>query len=66
MVAQAVTGTPGSRGTVTARQSTVVPARLTVTSRDDRTGLSALLIVALTLLIGGLGLFALRWSARRL
>ena len=34
--------------------------------RDDGTGLSTLLIVALTFLIGGLGLFALRWSARRL
>jgi hypothetical protein len=33
---------------------------------DDGTGLSTLLIVALTLLIAGLGLFALRWSARRL
>jgi hypothetical protein len=34
--------------------------------RDDGTGLSTLLIVALTLLIAGLGLFALRWTARRL
>ncbi len=34
--------------------------------RDDGTGLSALLIVATTLLIAGLGLFALRYTARRL
>ena len=34
--------------------------------RDDATGSSTLLIVALTLLIAGLGLFALRWTARRL
>lgn len=34
--------------------------------RDDGTGLSTLAIVAATLLIAGLGLFALRWSARRL
>ena len=34
--------------------------------RDDGTGVSALVLVATTLLIAGLGLFALRWSARRL
>ena len=34
--------------------------------RDDGTGLSTLVVVAATLLIAGLGLFALRWSARRL
>ena len=34
--------------------------------RDDATGLSTLVVVAATLLIAGLGLFALRWSARRL
>jgi hypothetical protein len=34
--------------------------------RDDATGRSALLVVAGTLLIVGLGLFLLRWSARRL
>jgi len=34
--------------------------------RDDATGRSALLIAAATLLIAGLGLFLLRWSARRL
>jgi hypothetical protein len=34
--------------------------------RDDATGLSALFLVAATLLVVGLGLFALRWSARRL
>jgi hypothetical protein len=36
------------------------------TIRDDGTGVSALVLVATTLLIAGLGLFALRWSARRL
>ena len=34
--------------------------------RDDTTGLSALLVVGGVLLIAGLGLFALRWSGRRL
>jgi hypothetical protein len=33
--------------------------------RDDSSGLSALLVVAGAFLIAGLGLFALRWSARR-
>jgi predicted lipid-binding transport protein (Tim44 family) len=33
---------------------------------DDATGLSVLFVVAGMLLIAGLGLFALRWSARRL
>ena len=34
--------------------------------RDDATGRSAILVAAVTLLIAGLGLFLLRWSARRL
>jgi hypothetical protein len=34
--------------------------------RDDASGLSVMLVVAGTLLVVGLGLFALRWSARRL
>jgi len=34
--------------------------------RDDGTGLSTLVVVAAALLIAGLGLFALRWTARRL
>ena len=34
--------------------------------RDDTTGFSALLVVGGVLLIAGLGLFALRWSGRRL
>ena len=34
--------------------------------RDDASGLSAVFVLAGTLLIVGLGLFALRWSARRL
>lgn len=34
--------------------------------RDDGTGLSMLAVVATTLLVAGLGLFALRWSVRRL
>jgi hypothetical protein len=34
--------------------------------RDDASGLSVLIVVAGALLILGLGLFALRWSARRL
>ncbi len=34
--------------------------------RDDASGLSAVFVLAGTLLIAGLGLFALRWSARRL
>ena len=34
--------------------------------RDDATGASALAVVAATLLLAGLGLFALRWTARRL
>jgi hypothetical protein len=34
--------------------------------RDDGTGRSTLAILAATLLIAGLGLFGLRWSARRL
>ena len=33
---------------------------------DDRAGRSAFLILAATLLLAGLGLFVLRWSARRL
>jgi hypothetical protein len=34
--------------------------------RDDTSGRSALLVLATTLLIAGLGLFALRWTNRRL
>jgi hypothetical protein len=34
--------------------------------RDDASGLSVMFVVAGTLLLVGLGLFALRWSARRL
>ena len=34
--------------------------------RDDASGMSVLIVVALTLLIAGLGLFALRWTSRRL
>ena len=34
--------------------------------QDDGRGVSVLFVVALTLLIGGLGLFALRWTSRRL
>jgi hypothetical protein len=34
--------------------------------RDDASGFSVLLVVGGALLIAGLGLFALRWSARRL
>lgn len=34
--------------------------------RDDASGLSVMVVVAGTLLLVGLGLFALRWSARRL
>ena len=34
--------------------------------RDDASGVSAVFVLAGTLLIAGLGLFALRWSARRL
>jgi hypothetical protein len=34
--------------------------------RDDRTGLSVLVVLAATLLVMGLGLFMLRWTARRL
>ena len=37
-----------------------------VSNRDDGPGRSILAILAATLLIAGLGLFALRWSARRL
>lgn len=33
--------------------------------RDDRTGMSTLIVLAGSLLIMGLGLFGLRWSARR-
>ena len=34
--------------------------------RDDATGLSVLFVLGGVLLIAGLGLFGLRWSARRL
>lgn len=34
--------------------------------RDDRSGMTGLTLLAATLLVAGLGLFALRWSARRL
>jgi hypothetical protein len=34
--------------------------------RDDASGLSVLFVLAGVLLIAGLGLFGLRWSARRL
>jgi hypothetical protein len=34
--------------------------------RDDASGLSVLFVIAGTLLIAGIGLFGLRWSARRL
>lgn len=37
-----------------------------LTIRDDATGLSVLFVLAGVLLIAGLGLFGLRWSARRL
>jgi hypothetical protein len=34
--------------------------------QDDGSGVSVVVVVALTLLIAGLGLFALRWTNRRL
>jgi hypothetical protein len=37
-----------------------------LTIREDGSGLSTLVVVAGALLLAGLGLFALRWSARRL
>jgi hypothetical protein len=48
---------PGDRNALSAEEIAI---------RDDPTGLSVLVVVAGALLILGLGLFALRWSARRL
>jgi len=48
---------PGDRNSASAEEIAI---------RDDPTGLSVLVVVAGALLILGLGLFALRWSARRL
>jgi hypothetical protein len=41
-------------------------APLEASIRDDASGFSVLIVLAGTLLIMGLGLFALRWTARRL
>jgi hypothetical protein len=45
-----------------AAQATAEEASL----RDDPSGVSAMVVIGGTMLIIGLGLFALRWSARRL
>ncbi len=56
----------GAGDAATERQGNADPGTLALESiRDDRTGLSVLLVVGGAMLILGLGLFALRWTARR-
>ena len=58
----------GAEDTATAgdRQRDAESLAAEASFRDDRTGLSVLGVVAGALLIAGFGLFALRWTARRL
>ena len=61
-------GDSGDRPAVTnaaPQAGTEAPDAAEAAIRDDSSGLSVLLVVAGALLILGLGLFALRWSARR-
>lgn len=58
-------GDDGDAASQTAqRQDATEMAQATI--QDDGSGVSALFVVALTLLIAGLGLFALRWTSNRL
>lgn len=56
----------GDDGDGTGQRQDATEMALESAIRDDRTGLSALVVLAGTLLVMGLGLFMLRWSARRL
>jgi hypothetical protein len=64
-VGEVFTGDDGDAALETQRQDARSMA-MEALIRDDGTGISALLVVAATLLIAGLGLFALRYTARRL
>jgi hypothetical protein len=64
-------GEPGDTGVFTGANPDEVTPDVTgdaglLAIRDDVSGLSVLFVVAGVLLIAGLGLFGLRWSARRL
>lgn len=53
-------------GGADARTDATPPVEVEAAVRDDVTGVSTLIVVAGALLIVGLGLFGLRWSARKL
>ncbi len=59
-------GDDGDAASQAAQRQDAGDMALQAAIQDDGTGLSVLVVVALALLIAGLGLFALRWSARRL
>ena len=52
--------------TTAQRQDAAEIAAQEAAIRDDASGASTLAVVAATLLLAGLGLFALRWTSRRL
>lgn len=69
--AAAAGGEPGDTGVFTGANPDELTPDVTgdaglLAIRDDTSGLSVLFVVAGILLIAGLGLFGLRWSARRL
>jgi hypothetical protein len=55
----------GGEATVGGQRQDANDMTLEATIRDDQSGRSALFVVAMALLIAGLGLFALRWASRR-
>jgi hypothetical protein len=59
-------GADGDAASQAAQRQDAAEMRADATIQDDGSGVSTLLVVALTLLIAGLGLFALRWTSRRL
>jgi hypothetical protein len=59
-------GADGDAASQAAQRQDASEMRAEATIQDDGSGVSTLFVVALTLLIAGLGLFALRWTSRRL
>jgi hypothetical protein len=59
-------GDGGERSSADGQRQDVNDMTADASIREENSGFSTLMIVAATLLIAGLGLFALRWSARRL
>ena len=59
------TGDGGDGATDPGQRQDATSMALEASIRDDQTGRSALIVLAATALIVGLGLFVLRWTARR-